>query len=58
MKESNEQKKTQQQQQQEFPPVIRSDPFDPNDLQNYVREPGEMLHHIRDPLPSEIAYRL
>ncbi|MEY4642784.1 MAG: hypothetical protein RLZZ227_2778 [Pseudomonadota bacterium] len=39
------------------PPVIESDPFDMNDVLNYIREPGEMPHHIRDPIPSEIAYR-
>jgi hypothetical protein len=42
---------------QKKPPVAESDPFDPNDLLNYIREPGDMPHHIRDPLPSEIAYR-
>jgi hypothetical protein len=48
--------------QQPVPPVrtpgSRSNLFDPNDLQNYIREPGDFMHqHIRDPIPSEVAYR-
>jgi hypothetical protein len=62
MPRSNEQEKSkqqkQQQQQEPVPQVIRSTPFDPNDLDNYIREPGDMLYHIRDTMPSEIAYRL
>jgi hypothetical protein len=52
------------------PPKIKAREFDPNDLSNYMRgmgephamlyqiqEPGMALHHMRDPMPSEIAYR-
>lgn len=47
------------------PPIKSHNRYDPNDLQNYVRDPFESvrepygsMYHIRDPLPSETPYRL
>ena len=50
------------------PPPVKARDFDPNDLSNYARESAEMLYHIpepgtahlfhmRDPIPSIVAYR-
>jgi hypothetical protein len=49
--------KPQQPAQPVWTPGSRSNLFDPNDLQNYIREPDFMHQHIRDPIPSQIAYR-
>jgi hypothetical protein len=43
------------------PPLRAHNRYDPNDLYNYVRDAYEFpMHqlHIRDPLPSEMPYRL
>lgn len=43
------------------PPIKSHNRYDPNDMFNYVRDPYEMQLqqlHIRDPLPSEMPYRL
>jgi hypothetical protein len=46
------------------PPPLRAqrNRYDPNDMYNYIRESHEMLQmqqmHIRDPMPSEMPYRL